>query len=164
MCERPFAVALGVSEATFARARAHITKDRPTHAGTVPQREKLTSFARSVLDAWVSAQPNKMEGDKITGNKWYTVKTTEKQLWHRYLVCCDKAQQPCVGSYRLLHSILNSHSEISELKPTGHAICDTCSEIHSGRPSLEGDSSENAKQRSAELDVEAEGHRQFHSR
>lgn len=46
------------------------------------------------------------------------------------------------------------------MKPTGHAICDTCSEIHSERLSLD---SLNA-QRLAELDAEAELHRDFHIR
>ncbi|KAL3909223.1 MAG: hypothetical protein SGPRY_009505 [Prymnesium sp.] len=112
VCERAYAVACGVSEATFVRARADVT---------------------------------------------------EKTLWHRYLRCCDKAQVPAVGSSRLLFNIWKKHSEIVELKPTGHAICDTCSAIHCERLSLEGLDGAEVRERRAELDVEAEEHQTFHT-
>lgn len=53
-----------------------------------------------------------MEGDKASGEKWYTENTTEKQLWARYVKCCDNAQQPTVGSSRLLFDIWKEHKEI----------------------------------------------------
>lgn len=68
-------------------------------------------------------------------------------------------QVPTVGSSRLLFDVWKSHDEIVVVKPTGHAICDTCSEIHSERLSLEGLDSE----RLAELDVQAEEHHLFHT-
>lgn len=92
LCERAFAVAAGVSETTFARARSDVTHKRPTHRGRVQERVKRVSYARAQLNAWVRAQRNSMEGDKTSGLKWYTEKVTERQLWMRYLKCCDHAQ------------------------------------------------------------------------
>lgn len=92
ICERAYAVATGVSETTFVRARADVTLKRADHAGRVQVQQKRVSEARALLDAWVRAQRNTMEGDKTTGLKWYTEKVTEKQLWHRYVKSCDKAQ------------------------------------------------------------------------
>lgn len=92
ICERAYAVAAGVSETTFVRARSDVTLKRPTHHGRVRERVKRVSCARAHLDSWVRAQRNSMEGDKTSGLKWYTEKVTERQLWMRYLKCCDKAQ------------------------------------------------------------------------
>lgn len=92
ICERAYAVAAGVSEATFVRARGDVTLNRPTHAGRVQLKVKRMTSARSQLDSWVRAQQNTMEGDKTPGLKWYTEKVTEKQLWQRYVKGCDKAQ------------------------------------------------------------------------
>lgn len=92
MCERAYVVACGVGEATFVRARADVTKDRPTHVGRVRIRTRKVTNARCQLDAWVRAQRNSMEGDKSTGLKWYTEKVTERQLWLRYVRSCDHAQ------------------------------------------------------------------------
>lgn len=92
VCERAFAVAAGVSETTFVRARSDVTLKRPTHAGRLQKRVQRVSSGRAHLDAWVRAQRNSMEGDKTSGLKWYTEKITERQLWMRYLKCCDKAQ------------------------------------------------------------------------
>lgn len=76
---------------------------------------------------------------------------------HRVL--CD-LQVPTSGSSRLLFDIWKSHDEIVVVKPTGHAICDTCSAIHAQRLSLiEGEDCVI----SAELDEQAEQHFTFHS-
>lgn len=163
LCERAFAVGSGVSEPTFVRARADVTKSRPLHAGRVQLLEKRVQAARAALDAWVRAQRNTMEGDKTTGLKWYTEKTTARQLWQRYLASCDRAQQPAQGSQRLLALIWKEHTEIVEVKPTGHAICSTCSDIHAQRIALEGLDDTDAHALRAQLDEEAEAHLRFHS-
>lgn len=163
VCERAFAVAAGVSEATFVRARADVTMKRPTHAGRRQVREKRVSASRSVLDSWVRAQRHTMEGDKNSGQKWYTEKTSERQLWMRYCKSCDLSQQPTVGTSRLLHEIWKQHHEIVEVKPTGHAICETCSEIHCERLSMEGLDDKAACERRAQLDADAEAHAEFHT-
>lgn len=67
---------------------------------------------------------------------------------------------PTVGSSRLLFGIWKTHVEIVEVSPTGHAICSTCSDIHSDRLALEGVYD---PARTAELDAEAEAHLAFHS-
>lgn len=95
ICERAYAVATGVSETTYVRARGDVTKKRAKHAGRVQVKVQRVSEARAHLDAWVRAQRNSMEGDKSTGLKWFTEKVTEKQLWHRYMKGCDKAQVRC---------------------------------------------------------------------
>lgn len=92
MCERAYVVAAGVSEATYVRARADVTKSRPTHQGRIKEKLERVSVARRHLDAWVRSQRNSMEGDKTSGLKWFTEKVTEKQLWDRYLKSCDRAQ------------------------------------------------------------------------
>lgn len=105
MCDRAYAAAAGVSEATFMRARSDVTKERPKHAGRVQVRARRVSFVRAQLDAWVRAQRNTMEGDKSTGLKWFTEKVTERQLWLRYVRSCDHAQVPCHSlSGDLLHT------------------------------------------------------------
>lgn len=92
LCERAFVVAAGVSEATYVRARADVTKSRPHHAERQQVRVQRVSEARRHLDAWVRAQRHTMEGDKTSGMKWFTEKVTEKQLWNRYVKSCDRAQ------------------------------------------------------------------------
>lgn len=44
------------------------------------------------------------------------------------------------------------------MKPTGHAICDTCSAIHSERMALEGIDGRAAADRRAKLNEKAEAH------
>lgn len=92
ICERAYAVAAGVSEATYVRARADVTKSRPYHSGRQKVRVERVSEARRQLDAWVRTQRNTMEGNKTSGLKWYTERVTEKQLWNRYVNTCDRAQ------------------------------------------------------------------------
>lgn len=65
-----------------------------------------------------------------------------------------------MGSSRLLFDIWKSHDEIVVLKPTGHAICDTCSDIHCERLAIEGLDPE----RTAQLDADAEAHHEFHTK
>lgn len=106
-----------------------------------------------------------MEGDKTTGEKWFTEKVTEKQVWNRYVHSCDRAQQPTVGSSKLLHNVWRSPEDIVTVKPTGHAICSTCSDIHSARLALEGlDGAAEIKELRAALDAEMEAHEAFHSK
>lgn len=74
-----------MSEVTFVRARSDVTRNRPTHDGRVQAIQQRVRQARTALDAWVRAQRTTMEGDKSTGLKWFTEKTTAKQLWQQYL-------------------------------------------------------------------------------
>lgn len=138
ICERAFAVACGVSEATYVRARADVTKDRPLHPGRACARASKQSEARRILNGWVCAQRNTMEGDKQSGQKWFTEKTTEPQLWARYVATCDKAQQPSVGTSQLLWTIWKEHKEIVQVPPSGHDQCDRCASFKSERMSLAG--------------------------
>ena len=69
VCERAYVVATAVGEATYVRARADVTKDREASRG---QQRRVRSEQRSCLDAWVRAQRETMEGDKISGQKWFT--------------------------------------------------------------------------------------------
>lgn len=159
VCERAFAVACSVSEATFVRARADVTKGR-VHTG---KRKERLSHDRRELDAWVRLQCETMEADKIEGTKRFTEKTSEKQLWKRYVASCDHAKQPTVGTSRLLHTIWKEHTEIKERGPTGHAICSTCGMLASLRSSLEGlDDVSSANKRKA-LDEEERAHHSFHT-
>lgn len=75
-------------------------------------------------------------------------------------MCHPHSQVPTVGSSRLLFATWKTHDEIVQVSPTGHAICSTCSDIHSDRLALEGVYD---PVRTAELDAEAEAHLAFHS-
>jgi len=160
ICERAYAVASGASEATYARARADVTKDRPLHNGRATAKAAKESEARRLLGSWVCAQRNSMEGDKQSGLKWYTEKTTERQLWARYITTCDKAQQPSVGSSQLLWKIWKEHREIVEVPPTGHDKCDACAAFKSARLAIAG-LDEPAKV--AEIEAEEAAHTVFHT-
>lgn len=162
VCERAFAVACAVSEVTFVRARADITKARGWHQHRANKRVKRDCEERRVLDGWVQLQRESMEGDKITGNKWYTMKTNEKQLWQRYLSSCDAAAQPAVGSSRLLHRIWKEHSEYKEVPPTGHAICNICGKLASERAALEGLVDRDSNEARKDLEAREAAHHAFH--
>mmetsp|Transcript_24379 Transcript_24379/g.78633 ORF Transcript_24379/g.78633 Transcript_24379/m.78633 type:complete len:195 (-) Transcript_24379:112-696(-) len=120
VCEKSYCMAIGLSEATIARARADVTKGRGLRKVHLPEKVRRVSLERSRLDAWVLAQRDTFEGDKFTGNKWYTEKTTALALWKRYCADCSRLNQPTVGSCRLLHTIWKEHTEIKEVAPTGH--------------------------------------------
>lgn len=137
-CERAFAVGSAISEPTFVRARADVVQERGWHSDRVRQQQRRTNSARRELDGWIRLQRETMEGDKISGNKWYTEKTTQRQLWDRYVASCDRAQQPTIGNSRLLFTIWNEHTEIKAKPPTGHAICTRCGEYASRRKELQG--------------------------
>lgn len=162
-CERAFAVGSGLSEVTFARARADVLQERPWHRERVQVKHRVQLAARRELDAWVRMQRETMEGDKITGTKWYTEKTTEKQLWHRYTTSCDRAKQPTTGSSRLLHKIWNEHTEIKERPPTGHAICSLCGKFASKRIELMGTKDDpRTRHLLRELEEKVTAHATFH--
>lgn len=162
-CERAFAVGSGLSEVTFARARADVLHHRPWHPERVKVRHKVLSEARRELDAWVRLQRETMEGDKISGTKWYTEKTTERQLWDRYVSSCDRAKQPTSGSSRLLFKIWHEHKEITERPPTGHAICSRCGQFASKRLELLGTKRDAmTRQLLRELEEKVAAHAAFH--
>lgn len=139
VCERAFAVACGLSEVTYARARRDAIADRPRHAVRVEHRQDRFGKERGELDAWVRRLRDTLEGDKnSTGSKWYMKKTTEAQLWKMFQRDCDRARQPTVGTPRLLYKVFNEHAEIHQQKPTGHDICDTCGDLDEKRAKLEG--------------------------
>lgn len=127
MCERAYAAAAGVSEITYARARADVTKGRHRAASRRAQRSSRKSAERAHLEAWIRSQQETMEQNKSTDAvKYYTEKTTERQLWSKYLASCDRANRPSIGNSRLLHKIWKDFKNIREVGPTGHDICDTC--------------------------------------
>lgn len=163
-CERAFAVGSGVSETTYARARADVMQDRAWHSGRASKKERRESDARRELDSWIRLQRETMEGDKISGNKWYTEKTTAKALWSRYVASCDRAKQPAVGNARLLHTIWCEHKELKVKPPTGHAICSLCGDFASRRLTLQKYSDSNSRQLLGELDESIAAHRAFHVR
>lgn len=162
-CERAFAVGSSVSEVTFCRARADVVQDRPWHVQRASQKARMESLARRELDAWVRIQRDTMEGDKISGDKWYTEKTTEKQLWARYVGSCDRAKQPSTGNPRLLYTIWREHKEYKVRPPTGHAICNKCGEFASKRLELQGRrGDEQTRLLLKQLEAKIEAHAAFH--
>lgn len=164
VCERAYAIACSVSEPTFVRARCDVTQCRGWHSERLIKRQRSETEDRRGLEGWVRMQRETMEGDKITGLKWYTEKTTEKQLWNKYLASCDRANQPSVGSSRLLHKIWKEHTEYKEKPPTGHAICSTCMSLASARAALEGlvDAESTVERR--KIEEREAAHQAFHSR
>lgn len=162
-CERAFAVGSAVSEVTFVRARADVMQNRPWHEQRASQKVRAEGEARRVLDAWVRIQRDTMEGDKITGFKWYTEKTTEKQLWARYIASCDRAKQPSTGNSRLLFTIWREHAEYKVKAPTGHAICTKCGNFASQRLALQGrKTDEQTRELLKQLDAKVAAHAAFH--
>lgn len=162
-CERAFAVGSGISEVTFARARADVVQERGWHNDRLVVRERAECEARRALDAWVRLQRDTMEGDKISGNKWYTEKTTQKQLWDRYVSSCDRAKQPTTGNPRLLFTIWGEHTEIKAKPPTGHAICTRCGELASKRKELLSTNADaGTRQLLKQLDEQVAAHHAFH--
>jgi len=94
VCERAFAIATGLSEVTYARARRDAIADRPKHAARIVHRQQRESTDRVELDAWVRRLRGTLEGNKNgAGGKWYMRKTTEGQLWKMYQSECDAARQ-----------------------------------------------------------------------
>lgn len=164
VCERAYAVACSVSEATFVRARCDVTHNRGWHDERARKRHSKESEDRRALAAWVRLQRETMEGDKINGLKWYTEKTTEKELWNKYLSACDRANQPSVGSSRLLHKIWKEHTEYKEKPPTGHAICSTCLKLASDRAAIEGLVDPESVQKRKEIAEREAAHLAFHSK
>lgn len=162
-CERAFAVGTGLSEITFARARADVVHNRAWHHDRLVVVHRVESEARRILDAWVRLQRETMEGDKISGNKWYTEKTTERQLWQRYVSSCDRAKQPTTGTSRLLFKIWGEHTEIKAKPPTGHAICTRCGELASKRKQLLGTIADaGTRQLIRQIDEQVAAHHAFH--
>ena len=101
-CEHAFGVACSIGEATYARARVDATKNRPRHAGRASGRQSQRSAASEALDAWIRDQRKGMEGDKKTGVRWFFTKLTERELWARYVKCCDDANLPTSGNSNML--------------------------------------------------------------
>ena len=163
-CIWAYGVASGLSEATFTRARSDVTKNKPMRPGRVVERDKRESSARRTLRGWIELQKHSMEGDKRSGDKWYTEKTSEKQLWRRYEQSCDDAKVPTVGSSRLLWDEWKAHPEIIEQAPTGHDICDTCADFRARGAALQGLTGEQATADRAQLHAEIAAHKSFYGR
>jgi hypothetical protein len=164
LCERAYVVALGMSESTYARARADVTMHRTMDAGARRgARAGNVSAASRALDAWVRRQRDTFEGDKSTGEKWFTERTTAGQLWQRYEKECRDANTPVQGSERLLHKVWKSHTEIVEVSPKGHDICDVCGELKGHRRRLDGLTDDAAVAQRACLDERIAAHNSFHA-
>lgn len=164
LCEKAYCVALGLGEATICRARADVTTGRVLRKARRPEKLRRLSLHRSTLDAWVLAQRNTFEGDKYNGKKWYTEKATEKSLWDRYCLDCSRLNQPTQGTSRLLHTIWKEHTEIKEVAPTGHDICDVCGLLRSKRVQLDGLTDAESKKVRDALDEQKAAHDAFHAK
>lgn len=163
LCEKAYVVAIGLSEATIARARADVTHGRSLRRALRPEKRRRVSLARSHLDAWVMQQRGTFEGDKYTGKKWYTEKTTADALWKRYTADCSKREVPAAGNQRMLFSIWKEHKEIVEVSPTGHDICDTCGELRAKRAHLDGLTDAESGAARKFIDEQRAAHDAFHS-
>eukprot|EP00962_Isochrysis_galbana_P009976 scaffold2765_cov128-Isochrysis_galbana.AAC.4 len=161
-CAVSAAIAASVSEATFGRARADVTKDRARHDGRAASRKDCVSMARRTLDSWVRDQRSGMEGDKISGTKWYTEKVTGTQLWARYVKDMNHAGQPTSGNQQLLYTVWKTHTEIHQVAPTGHDICDTCEFLRLKKAPLRGATDSRSQALLAELEAQSHLHRKFH--
>lgn len=163
-CDYAFAIGSALSEITFARARTDVVKNRGWHTQRLTIRHSIEGSDRRQLDGWVRLQKDTMEGDKISGDKWFTEKTTEHQLWSRYVASCDRAKQPTVGNSRLLFKIWKEHAEYKVVPPTGHAICTRCGDFASRRLELQGTKGDaRTRELLKELDEKEAAHKAFHS-
>lgn len=164
LCEKAYAVAIGLSEATIARARADVTQQRDLRKALRPEKRRRESSARSALDAWVMLQRETFEGDKYNGKKWFTEKTTADALWRRYTAECSKQNVPAAGSQRMLFTIWNEHKEIVEVSPTGHDICDVCGDLRARRARLDGLTDAESKKMRQFVDEQRAAHDAFHGK
>lgn len=163
-CEHAFAVGSAISEITFARARTDLVQNRGWHAERRTIKHRIEGSDRRQLDGWVRLQRDTMEGDKISGVKWFTEKTTEHQLWSRYVASCDRAKQPTAGNSRLLFNIWKEHKEYKVVPPTGHAICTRCGDFAARRLEFQGTRGDAiTRQLLQELDEKEAAHRAFHT-
>ena len=74
-CVAAGGMAAGLSFATFANARADVTKSRPYHKGRVRKRDHVESKERSHLHSYIRDLRSTMEGSKgAVETKWFTGK------------------------------------------------------------------------------------------
>jgi hypothetical protein len=78
------------------------------------------------------------QGDKRVSGKYYTQKTSASALWSQYTTECSKARQVHYGSAQLLHTVFLEHTEIKQVGPTGHDVCDNCSALNLAKSKLAG--------------------------
>ena len=84
---------MGISESLFGLARADVTKSRPLLDGRRDTKTVRISAAREALDNWILRQRDQMEGDKLTGARWFSKgKITQRELWERYMTECAIVQ------------------------------------------------------------------------
>ena len=161
-CIMACAIGMGISEGTFRNARRDVTADRPRHAGRSKMRVSRRSAETESLDAWIRLQREGMEGDKLTGRRWFYGKLSEKELWKRYCADRDRAKQPLVGNAKALWALWRSHREILERPPCGQDACNFCADNLSAQDKLLGlQQDADVRAKIATLQAEKLAHDQF---
>lgn len=155
-CVESYAVATGISEGTYARARADVTRNRPEHAGRTQRRTAIETVARAELDAYVRHLKNGMERDKETGEHFHAPYDTHKSRWRIYYKERVRKGLPVHGSMALLADVWKTHTEIHAYRASGHDKCDTCAWL---KAKIDGAVGETEK---AALREQREEHDKFH--
>jgi hypothetical protein len=131
-CAASAGLANGHSWASWARSRSDCTKDRPLHAGRCKLRQEQESVAARCIDAYIRDRRSVMNGSKGSSRgsaKSYTAKESMSVRYQGYRNDRISSKLPVLGSKRLFTKRWKAQEGIVELAPTGHAICDECTEI-----------------------------------
>ena len=108
-CAESAALAKGLSFQTFAKARADVTKGRPTRVGRNRVRQRQESEERAHFRAWIRAERASMEGPKGGSDpvdKWKTPYLPRSKRWEVYKESRRRASQPIIGSEALLYALV----------------------------------------------------------
>jgi hypothetical protein len=163
-CAAAFAFASGVSWATFVRARADVTMDRPHRAVRKQRKTERQEAAKSQVNAYIRTVLNRLEGSKggtIIGGKtkYFTAIKSGPRRYEDYVIAQNAAKRKVLCTrVKTFMSIWKEHTEIVEVSPTGHAICDTCGALAAQKLSLGARRDPAAMQRFKEIEEDERLH------
>ena len=130
-CAASAGLAMGLSFATWATARADLHKNSPWRAARNASRHDQESEVRAHLAAYIRDEMEAMEGPKGGSDpvdKHSTPYVPIRRRWAEYQESQRRRGQPILGSLSLFAKLWKA-AGIKEEKPTGHAKCDICGKL-----------------------------------
>ena len=163
-CAPAFGVACGVAFETFKRARTDVTRKRPLRAGRLAKKLHALDEGATQVRQYLVFMCTKMEGSKggtfVNGQtKYYTAAKTAGRRYDDYVVHCNThgVQVKCC-TLRAFTAEWARNTSIVEVHPTGHAKCDTCSELDAREATILGRNDADALRIRAEIDEDRREH------
>lgn len=131
-CADAWGLATGLSDITFALARADVTQNHPwRYEIKAGKTSKDVQPVADVMHAWIRDRCEQMESmpvveGRLRTHEFKTGKQTGDVWWKEYEASFEDIEEPIVGCKSTFLKCFKEHNEILQRKLSGHGDCNVC--------------------------------------